>query len=79
MTITNELIDERQDIACNKTLPLGQEADELLQFIDRLAYLIALSLKYHILSQETVDPMYRKVFEHIGRWIIFGNFTMDIQ
>lgn len=67
--------------------PAGQEADELLQVVDSMTYMVALSLKYHLLSGDITDntATYRKVLENIGEchqqhtryWVKAGDLCLQ--
>ena len=63
-------MDSKNDKGWSKTLPLGQEADELLQLVKEFIYVLVLSLRYHTLTGVAVEPLYRKSFENIGKWFI---------
>ena len=60
-------MDGRHDEGWNKTRPYGQEADELLQLVNEYVYVLVLSLRYHTLLGEAVNPIYRKSKVNIGR------------
>lgn len=67
LEILNELMDSRHDVGWQKTVPKGQEADELLQLTSDFIYVVVLSLRYHTLRGMVVEPLYRKSMDNIGR------------
>ncbi|KAF6020996.1 hypothetical protein EB796_020643 [Bugula neritina] len=70
MTFADSITITDNDKAWNKTRPLGQLADKLLQVVDQFTSVFSLSLHHHLSSLQLKQGSFRRSLENIGMKVI---------